>query len=161
MLKQKLALSIPLFFLLFSLVTPRFVWAAEELVPIDPSAKAGNPAEVGTYKTKGLLYNVTPICATAGTCSFCDFLQVVVNIGNFILAISGALALLFFIWGAWGFIMARGDDEKITSAKDTIWQSLAGMVFVLISWEIVATVLFILTNNHNPFVGICNTTGGR
>lgn len=157
-LKQKLALGIPLFFLLFSLFAPRLVLAQNEDL-LDPSAIAESQTNIETYKTKGLLYEVTPKCVTDGECSFCDFLQVVVNIGNFILAISGALALLFFIWGAWGFIMARGDDEKITSAKDTIWQSLAGMVFVLISWEIVATVLFILTNNHNPFVGICKFGG--
>lgn len=158
-LKQKLTLGIPVFLLLFCLLAP-LVRAEDPLRGATGQATGGaDPTDVSTYKTKGLLYEVTPKCVTEGECSFCDFLQVVVNIGNFILAISGALALLFFIWGAWGFIMARGDDEKITSAKDTIWQSLAGMVFVLISWEIVATVLFILTNNHNPFVGICNFNG--
>ena len=91
-----------------------------------------------------------------GKCSICDILQVAVNVGNFMLALSGALALLFFIWGAWNMMTARGDDEKITSAKGSMWGALAGMVFILISWEIVAIILLLLTGKTNPFEGICN-----
>ncbi len=108
-------------------------------------------------ENQGLLSNIgtTSKCLSDGECSLCDILQVAVNIGNFMLAIAGALALIMFIWGAWGLIVARGDDEKITGAKGTLWAALAGMVFVLISWELVAVVLVILTGNGNPFKGVC------
>ncbi|MBI5135097.1 hypothetical protein HZA86_02590 [Candidatus Uhrbacteria bacterium] len=131
---------------------------------------AGQPT-INEFKG-GLLFNVQCIKKEgkdAGKCSMCDIVQVGVNVGNFILAIAGAVALFFGAWAAFGFIVARGDDEKIKEARTTMWNALAGIILVLLAWQLVAVILTVLTGNANPFQNVCGignvgqqtTTGSR
>ncbi len=110
---------------------------------------------IDQFESKGLLSNLGPKCKDEGKCSICDMVQVGVNVGNLILAISGAVALFFGAWAAFGFITARGDDEKVKEARTTMWNALAGIILVLLAWQLVAIILVVLTGNPNPFKGVC------
>lgn len=55
------------------------------------------------------------------------------------------LMIMIFMAGYWYFI-ARGDDEKITRAKDTVRQALMGMVIILIAYAVTSFVINGLSN---------------
>ncbi|GEM_PF-3827845 len=134
---------------------PSFDHSADTLTRSDTGPKAAD------FKAKGLLKGVTQTeCIDKGKCSICEMVQVGVNIGNYILAIAGAAAFFFVAWGAFGFVTARGDEEHIKEAKTTIWNALAGVVLVLIGWQIVAVILVVLTGNGNPFANVCGSGVG-
>lgn len=135
--------------------------AANETAPpaseTNPTAltQNDNSPSAESFQSKGLLKGVTQTCLDTGKCAVCEIVQVGVNIGNYILAIAGAVAFLFVAWGAFGFVVSRGDEEHIKEAKATIWNALAGVILVLIAWQLVAVILVVLTGNLDPFKGVC------
>ncbi len=137
------------------------VYAANETAPpaseTNPTGltQPDNSPSAESFQAKGLLKNVSQTCLDTGKCAVCEIVQVGVNIGNYILAIAGAVAFFFVAWGAFGFVTARGDEEHIKEAKSTIWNALAGVILVLIAWQLVAVILVVLTGNLDPFKGVC------
>lgn len=66
-----------------------------------------------------------------------------------ILYIAGGLAtIIYFLWGAFDWITAGGDKEKIGSARKKIIQSLVGLALLAASFFIIALVGQIV--GYNP-----------
>lgn len=70
-----------------------------------------------------------------------------VAFGNYIvllwralIVLGGLAALLFLIWGAFDWIMAGGDEGKVTAAKKKITQSIIGLVLLASTVAIVNLV---------------------
>lgn len=68
-----------------------------------------------------------------------------VIIGNLIrifISLLGVIFLLLIVYGGWLWLTARGDNERVTKAKDTITRAVIGIVIVIGAY---ALTTFILT----------------
>lgn len=74
----------------------------------------------------------------------------IVSNGIMILFIAGGLAVfVFFIWGAFDWITAGGDKEKITAARRKIVNALIGLTLLSLSYFIIS--LFGQIVGFDPF----------
>ncbi|MDD3887932.1 MAG: hypothetical protein PHN19_04105 [Patescibacteria group bacterium] len=88
-------------------------------------------------------YEANPSSLISGSTA-CEIWKNAFNLG---ISFIGVAALAGVIWGGFGYITSYGNQEKITSAKETIWGSVAGMFIGLFAY-----VLFSLIN---PYVLQC------
>ncbi|MFH0854479.1 MAG: pilin [bacterium] len=87
-------------------------------------------------RANGLL----PECDISGegrACELNDFLALAVNLINYMLAIAGSLALLFFIYGGFKWLTAAGNSSKVDEGKQVLISATFGILVVLASWMIV------------------------
>ncbi|MFA7169325.1 MAG: pilin [Candidatus Paceibacterota bacterium] len=69
-----------------------------------------------------------------------DISAYLIGIYNFLLSIVGIVAVIMLIIGGMRYITAAGNSGAVTSAKDTIWSALSGLMLALLSWVIVSTI---------------------
>jgi uncharacterized membrane protein len=62
---------------------------------------------------------------------------VVNNLINAALVFSGIVALVLIVWGGAQYIMSRGDQTKVDSAKKTITWAVVGLILIFLSFFIV------------------------
>src|SRR3989338_10230158 len=92
---------------------------------------------------------VAPFVASAGTSvsSLGDLLGVFMTIINALMPFIVALAVLFFIWGVFQFVMAAGDEEARTAGRDKMIYGIIG-IFVMVSvWGLVNLLQGSFTTN--------------
>ncbi len=65
----------------------------------------------------------------------------VTNIFNFVLAIAGAIAVAFIVWGGVQYILSHGEPGHITKAKNTLLYAVIGLLVVMFSLVIVNFVI--------------------
>ncbi len=90
---------------------------------------------------------ILPDCAASGNCSICDIIQVIVNIGVFIMGIVGALTLLFFVYGGFILLTSGGASEKVQKGKNILVNSVIGLAIVLLAYTGVLFAVKTITNN--------------
>lgn len=78
-----------------------------------------------------------PIIKFYGSGSAVD---IVANIINFLLALAGAAAVLFIVWGGIQYISAAGSPDRVESAKKTIYNAVIGTVVIILALVIVNTI---------------------
>jgi len=64
--------------------------------------------------------------------------------GKVIGVVMGFLGVVFFIlmvYGGWVWLLARGNDEKVTQAKDTIKHAIIGLLIVFAAYALSAFVV--------------------
>ena len=66
--------------------------------------------------------------------------QLLPNITKTVIALSGALAVLFIIIGGITILTAYGKTEKIESAKKTIIWAIVGLLISILSYSIVSII---------------------
>jgi hypothetical protein len=88
-------------------------------------------------------------CATDGKCELNDFLKIAFWVWKWILSISGSLALLFFIYGGFTFLISGGSSERVTKGKTILINSIIGLVIIFTSFLIVNFILVKLGYNVN------------
>lgn len=54
----------------------------------------------------------------------------------------GIIFLILIIWGGYKYMMAQGNEEKVTEAIDQIKQGVIGLIIMLAAWSI---TLFVTT----------------
>lgn len=69
---------------------------------------------------------------------------IVINVINIAFAFLGVLTVLFLIWGAIKFVISRGDQKALQSAKNTMTYTIIAAVFVALSFVIINFVTNIL-----------------
>ncbi len=98
--------------------------AGEEEVPDDPS--------IGTGCREGVTGLIFP-CVARGSPS-----QVVVGlvqrVVNWLLALSGTLFLIMFVWGGFQFIISSGDSAKADKGRKTLVNAVMGVAIILFSY---------------------------
>jgi len=57
------------------------------------------------------------------------------------LALVGTIFLVLMIYAGYNWMTARGDEEKVTKAKDTITRAIIGLIIVVGAYAIQAFVL--------------------
>ena len=100
-------------------------------------------------ETQGLLAGTSPGCTAQGTCTVCDFIKVFTNVARLILGVSGAFALLLFIYGGFTMITSQGNQDSVKKGKDILTSTVMGIVIVLASWQITRIVLMTIVVNDS------------
>lgn len=62
-----------------------------------------------------------------------------------LLGLSGALALVMFVWGGFEFMTSQGDSAKIKKGKDTLVWAALGLVLIFSAYTLVTAVVNALT----------------
>lgn len=78
-------------------------------------------------------------------CTIPDLKMTVVRIVNYLLAWAWLVALLFILWAAWNMVISGGDSEKITAARSTLNNAIAGFFLVTIAFILLNFIVFMLT----------------
>lgn len=66
--------------------------------------------------------------------------DMIVNLIQWVVGIGGAVAAIFIVVGAWGYITSNGDPGKLQKAKTTILYAIIGLVIVALAEVITAFV---------------------
>ena len=116
--------------------------AALATIATDAATAAATAAAVSKNASYSgtLMSNVNDKCINKGDCSLCDLIQVGVNLSDMIVAFSGAIAILMFIFGGIVMITAYGSD-RITMGKNTIVATIVGILIIFTAWTVVNTLI--------------------
>lgn len=120
MIKRK-KLLIPILVIVFTLLLSHGVSA--------------EPAPAG-----GLLIGLDT-CVNTGNCTLCDFLQVFVNAADILVGLSGAFAVVMFVYGGIVMITAYGAESRIKWGKDILIATTIGILIVLLAWFLVNIII--------------------
>lgn len=87
-------------------------------------------------------------CGTNGLSSVTD---IIIRVTNWVLGISGAVAVLFIIYGGILYITSAGNEKQADSAKKTLTVAIIGVIVILLSKVIITLVA-------NTINGVSTTT---
>lgn len=93
-------------------------------------------------------------CYATGNCGFCDALNLVTKIANYIIGLSGVAALLMFLYAGLTLITSKGNPNKITSATKIMINAVIGMFVIYIAWAGVNYLIYILTDGKQTGKGV-------
>lgn len=65
----------------------------------------------------------------------------ITNIFNVVLAAAGVITVVVIVWAGIQFMIARGDPEKVKTARNNILYSVIGLVIVIFSFVILNFVI--------------------
>lgn len=65
----------------------------------------------------------------------------ITNIFNVVLAAAGVITVVVIVWAGIQFMIARGDPEKVKTARNNIRYSVIGLVIVIFSFVILNFVI--------------------
>ena len=86
-----------------------------------------------------------------------DESNLIVNAINWVIGISGAVAVIFVLIGGIGYITSSGDAQKLQKAKKTITYALIGLAIVALS-EIIVIFVSNIINDANSKATSANQT---
>ena len=113
---KKIINFFPTFLLLALLVMPYFVFAQNPTLDILKDAAVGN----GGYAEA----DETSVASMAGT------------VVSAFLSLLGVIFLILMLYGGYNWMIAHGDDQKVSKAKDTIRAAIIGLVIVISAYAI-------------------------
>ncbi|MDD4901577.1 MAG: pilin [Patescibacteria group bacterium] len=99
-------------------------------------AATGNPGNVSATKACRE-YLATHPGGNCGNYSLNDILSLAITVSNWILASVGAIALLFFVYGGFVFILSGGNEERVKEGKQILINSIIGLAIVFTSYIII------------------------
>ncbi|MFH1048908.1 MAG: hypothetical protein V1732_04565 [Patescibacteria group bacterium] len=70
-----------------------------------------------------------------------DFMTVVQNIANFVIAFITILGIIFIVWGAIQYVTAGGDEGAMEKAKTTITYALIGLFIAAMAFALETLVI--------------------
>lgn len=66
------------------------------------------------------------------------FITLLINIGNYIFGIIGALALIVFVYGGFMFILSGGNQEKVKKGTDAMMAAVIGLAIAFGGYFIIS-----------------------
>ena len=57
-----------------------------------------------------------------------------------LLPVAGVIAMFFVIYGGVQYVVSRGNDEAAEKGKKTLINAIIGVVIIVLSWVIIATI---------------------
>ncbi|MFA5995657.1 MAG: hypothetical protein WCW27_00115 [Patescibacteria group bacterium] len=118
---------------------------------IPVSSQAGNPVDPDPSKNDSGLVNTSTSSITQLNLGITSPVKAALNMMNLALSLLGGLCLVLLIYAGFLWVWARGEEEKITQAKDIIKGTVIGLLIVLASLGITQYV----------FVQVANITGAE
>jgi len=115
-------------------------------------------AQTQNVLTKGIIpekcrqQGIKPTDYDNKECGFIAFLQLFINISQFILGIVGSLALLFFVYGGITFLTSAGSAERIAQGKRTLIAAVIGIAIVMGSYVVINFIV-------SPFISNWQSPG--
>ncbi len=91
------------------------------------------------FAQAGIWDNIT--CRDKGDCQLSDVTKLLVNVAQWILGITGSLALLALVYGGVLFLISGGSSETVSKAKKVITGAVIGLIIVFASYTIIAFIL--------------------
>jgi len=76
-------------------------------------------------------------CMKTGDCGISDFVLLAIGVSKMILGVSGAVTLLFFVYGGFMMLISGGSQERVTKGKQIITGSIIGLVIIFTSYSII------------------------
>ncbi len=95
----------------------------------------------------GLLDRIGPECFECGACSLCDILSVFFQVGKYIFSFMAGIALILVISSGLMMIFSMGNAEQLANGKKLLFNSLIGIVIIMISWTLVNALIMVLSDN--------------
>ncbi|WKZ28801.1 MAG: pilin [Patescibacteria group bacterium] len=105
-----------------------------------------------------------PPCTESGNCGVSDILITFVNAAEYLIGISGAVALLYFVYGGFTFILAAGDKTKVGKAIGILKSAIIGIAIIFLSGILVRFTTQALTGGTSaiPTIGeSCNAAAQK
>lgn len=90
---------------------------------------------------------ILPACVATSDCKICDIFEVAINIGLFILAVSGAITLFFIVYGGFMWLISGGSPDKITKGKNILINAALGLTIAFTAYVMVVGLVALVTNN--------------
>lgn len=96
-----------------------------------------------------------PPCTASGNCGISDILAVFVNVAEYLLGISGAVALGFFVYGGFVFVLSRGKPDEVKKAFTILRNAVIGIAIIFTSGILVRFTTQALTGGSSniPTIG--------
>jgi hypothetical protein len=76
-------------------------------------------------------------CACCGGCQLTDALKVVLTVSDIMVKILGVVALVFFVYGGFIWVISAGDSNKIKQGQQILIGTIVGMIIVLAAYAAV------------------------
>lgn len=90
----------------------------------------------------------TPTPPTTGEAITLDEIESLIRrIAQFLIIVSVIVAVIFIIWGGVMYMAARGDEDRVKTAKTTIYNGIIGAAVVLGVGVILQTLAGLITRN--------------
>lgn len=97
---------------------------------------------------------ILPPCTATGDCGITDMLAVIVNVAEYLIGISGAVALFYFVYGGFTFVLAAGDKGKVGDAKKILTSAVIGIVIIFTAGVLVRFTTQALTGGTSKIPAI-------
>ena len=89
-----------------------------------------------------------PAPAGRSSCDLNSMLQALINVTTLIVGTTGSVALLMFGYGGVMFIIAAGNQERVTKAKQILGAAAIGIVIIFTAWVVTNFVILALTKGE-------------
>ncbi len=89
----------------------------------------------------------TSDCMKSGNCDLCDLIDLFVRASDVILYLSGAFAVIMFVFGGMVMITAYGTESRIQWGKSILNATVVGIIIVLLAWTLVNAVMLSIYGN--------------
>jgi hypothetical protein len=83
----------------------------------------------------------TPLLDETKPCDFCHLIMLISEIINFLLTLAAAVAVLALVITGFLFITSAGNEERRTSAKQTLKLTIIGFLIIFLSWLMIDFLL--------------------
>lgn len=93
-----------------------------------------------------------PECFAGGECTLCDVVQFIITIANFILSITGSVALLFIIIAGIAILTSAGNRDKLAWGKSTFFNALIGLMIILGAYAGINYIIYFFTQEQTEGV---------
>lgn len=85
-----------------------------------------------------------------------DLVSTIIAVVQWILAITGLIAVIVIMYGGFVWMTARGDAEKVRKAKKILVNAVIGLAVILLAWVIVYFVADFVTSSTGGGSGSCS-----
>jgi hypothetical protein len=82
-----------------------------------------------------------PFTRVDGETALMETIGIIIKTG---LSLLGVIFIILIIYAGYNWMTARGEEEKVTKAKETIWRAIIGLIILVSSyaiWTIIANIL--------------------
>ena len=76
---------------------------------------------------------------------FTNINQAIGGVINIILGLSGAVALLMFVWGGVQWLISGGNADRIKAGKSTLTWAALGIVVIFLAYTLVTALVMALS----------------